>query len=286
MKLNLGKLPAAGVLAFAAAVSAPISAHANSVTQPGETVGVGAGTPLAPGWYFIDTVNWGVRDTSPNRTAVGVNIPVIAWSTPWTFLNARVQFLGAFPAVDVGVTGPGGSYVYDWYNPFFAGQLAWDLGAGWGFSYAIGTYIGLQNPVAFDSTSLNQRFALSYTLSGWDLTANLIWGIHPNGVTTTINPDFLNLDLTATKKFGNWELGAVGFFSTDLNNPLPPVYARKNQFALGPLVGYNFGAVILQGYLTRDVAETNYGGADTRIWGRIIVPVLDPPPAAPPVYRR
>jgi hypothetical protein len=284
MKIHLTKLATAGVLALSAAVSA----HAGSVTQPGESVGVGAGTPLAPGWYFIDTTDWGLRDTAATgKVAVGVTIPVIAWSTPWTFLGARVQFLAAFPAVEVGTTAPGnGSFVEGMYNPFFAGQLAWDLGgSGWGFSYALGTYIGVKTPVGFDSTSINQRFALSYTGNGWNLTANTIWGIQPDQVTTTINPDFVNVDLTATKKFGNWELGAVGFFSSDVSTPFAG-YQRQSQFALGGLVGYNFGSVILQTYLTRDVAESNYGGFDTRFWGRIIIPVLDPPAAPAPAPLR
>jgi hypothetical protein len=285
MKIDLTKLAAASMLALTAT-----AAQAGSVTQMGETVGVAAGTPLAPGWYFLDTTDWGVRDTNGGKTALGVTIPVIAWSTPWTALGARVQFLAAFPAVEAGVTNSaaGPSYAYGWYNPFFAGQLAWDLGkTGWGFSYLLGTYPGISTPVAKDETSLNQRFALSYTRDGWNLTANVILGTFFD---STVNPDFINVDLTATKKFGNWEIGMVGFGSSDISTPFPG-YQRQSQFALGGLVGYYFGPVILQGYLTRDVSESNYGGYDTRIWGRIIIPILDPPPApapvaAVPLYRR
>jgi hypothetical protein len=274
MKNTLTKLAVAGVLTL----SATMGAMANSVTQPGETVGVAAGAPLPPGFYFVDTTDWGTRDTPTGKVAVGVTIPVIAWSTPWKIFGARLQFLVATPAVEVGVvnTGFGTSYVEDMYNPYFAAQLAWDLGGGWGFSYALGAYVGVKNSVGFDSTSLNQRFALSYTGNGWDATANVIWGVHGDGVTTTINPDFVNVDLTATKKFGKWEFGAVGFYSTDLNNPLPGVYVKKNQFAVGGLVGYNFGPVILQTYLTRDVHQEGYGGYDTRLWSRVIVPLGDP----------
>jgi hypothetical protein len=99
-------------MAFAAACAAAAcalslcvtgSAFAGSVTQPGETVGVAAGAPLPPGFYFINTADWGCRNTSPEDTCVGVTIPVGAWSTPWTLLGARVQFLVATPAIEVGV---------------------------------------------------------------------------------------------------------------------------------------------------------------------------------------
>jgi len=276
MKTELAKLATAGVVAF----SACVSAHAGSVTQPGETVGIATGSPLAPGWYFIDTLDWGVRSTGNGNVAEGVNIPVIAWSTPWMLWGARVQFIAAVPEAEVGtLNNPGTRYEYGFFNPFFAGQLAWDLGhTGWSFSYLLGGYAGVDTPVAFQSSSLNQRAALSYTGYGWDLTANVIYGTHFNDNT---DPDFINIDLTATKKFGNWELGLVGFGSSDLNHPEFELTGRQSQFALGGLVGYNFGPVILQAYLTREVAESNYGGLDTRFWGRIIIPVLNPPPAAP-----
>ncbi len=271
----------AGASALACALGS--ASVAGSVTQPGETVGIAAGAPLPEGLYFVNTGDWGCRDTSPETTCSGVDIPVGAWSTPWKFLGARVQFLVATPAVEVGVHHA--DYLYGMYNPFFAGQLAWDLGNGFGFSYALGTYIGVRNDVAFDSTSLNQRFALSYTGDGWNLTANAIWGVHEHGLTTTENPDFLNIDLTATKKFGKWELGLVGYGSTDLNDPAHN--GKQSQFALGPLLGYDFGPVTVQAYITHDVHERNYGGHDTRLWTRFIIPIWTPPaPPATPLYRK
>ena len=55
MNSKLTRLAAAGALSLCTAVPA----LAGSVTQPGETVGLNAGTPLAPGWYAINTVDWG-----------------------------------------------------------------------------------------------------------------------------------------------------------------------------------------------------------------------------------
>ncbi|MFS8035511.1 transporter [Xanthobacter sp. AM11] len=247
-------------------------AHAGSVTQPGETVGLAVGAPLPEGFYFVNTADWGCRNTDPD-TCLGVSIPVLAWSTPWHLAGARLQFLAAAPVAEVGITDT--TYLYGFYNPFFAAQLAWDLGGGLGFSYLIGAYAGVDTDVGFDSSSLNQRFAVSYTGDGWNLTANVIWGIQADGATKTVNPDFLNIDLTATKKFGKWEIGPVAYYSTDLNTPVYG-YRKQSQFALGGLVGYDFGPVILQAYLTSDVYEENYGGYDTRLWGRIIVPLGNP----------
>src|SRR2546421_12282251 len=74
------KLAAAGALSLCTAVQA----LAGSVTQPGETVGLNTGAPLPQGWYVINTVDWGCRNTNPQHTCTGLTIPVVAWSTPWT----------------------------------------------------------------------------------------------------------------------------------------------------------------------------------------------------------
>jgi hypothetical protein len=156
-----------------------------------------------------------------------------------------------------------------------------------------GAYADVRQAVAFSSTSLNQRFALSYTADGWDLTANVIYGIQFDSVTNRpqispcpapfgfngCNPDFLNVDLTATKKFGKWEFGAVAYASTDLTRPIAS-YQKQSQFAVGGLFGYDFGPLTLQFYATTDVAQRNYGGLDTRGWFRLIVPLWTPPPSS------
>jgi hypothetical protein len=262
-------------------------AFAGSVTQPGETVGIPTGAPLPQGLYFTNTADWGC--TGP-ASCLGITIPVVAWSKPWTFRGARVQFLALVPLIETGVQNT--SYNSSFFNPAVFGQLAWDLGNGFGFSYALGSYFDVDQPVAFSSTSLNQRFALSYTAHSWELTANVIYGTQLDPVTSRpqispcpapfgfkgCNPDFINVDLTATKKFGKWELGAVAYGSTDLTFPTAS-YQKQSQFASGGLLGYDFGPITLQAYATTDVYERNYGGRDTRGWFRMIVPLWTP--AAP-----
>ena len=235
---------AAGALSLYMGIS---NALAGSVTQPGETVGLAEGAPLPQGLYFLDTTDWGCRSTSPTR-CLGITIPIVAWSTPWTLFGARVQFFSVTPLIEVGVDNT--SYNASVYNPALFGQLAWDLGNRFGFSYAFGAYFDIDQTLAWSSNSLNQRFALSYTGNGWDLTANVIYGIELDSVTNRpqispcpapfgfegCNPDFINVDLTATKKFGKWEFGAVAYGNTDLTHPIPS-YQEVSQNAVGGLSG-------------------------------------------------
>src|SRR5262249_51800514 len=116
------------------------------------------------------------------------------------------------------------------------------------------------SPVAWSDTSLNQRFALSYTGNDWAATANVIWGIHQHSVTDRAqlspcpvavspavpfpgcNPNFINVDLTVGHSFGKWQVAWVGFYSSDLNAPILG-YQKQSQFAMGGLLGYDFGPV-------------------------------------------
>ena len=272
------------------------SSLAASVTEPGETVGLPNGTPAPPGLYLANEANYGCRSTSPQKTCVLVDVAFLAWSTPWTIFGGRLVFVAAGDAANVSILNT--TSAAGLANPFVAGILAWDLGHDWGFSYMLGGYFDVDTPTAFSSSSLNQRFALSYSGNDWNLTANVIWGINfdqltskPEGFpcppvstafpTNGCNPNFINLDLTATKKFGKWELGPVAFYSSDLSKP-EPGYPKQSQFGLGGLIGYWFGPVVLQAYVTTNLYENNYGGRDTRLWTRVIVPIIDQPrPAAP-----
>jgi len=84
--------------------------------------------------------------------------------------------------------------------------------------------------------------------------------------------------------FGKWQVAWVGFYSSDLNTPVLG-YQKQSQFAMGGLLGYDFGPVVLQGYLTSDVYEKNYGGKDVRGWVRIVLPLQNVFGAPPPPSR-
>jgi hypothetical protein len=283
MKKLLATLAALGGLAAFGAGEA----HATATAQPGETVGLAAGAPLPEGVYFVNTLDWGVRKLPGPDAKVAVTIPLLVWSTPWTVLGGNIQLLGATPAIHS--DGPGAADDYGFYNPFAAGRIAWELGGGFNFSYLSGFYFNAGDKgIRVPATTWRQDFAISYTGDGWNLTANLLWGITFDTSKYSAfdkTPNGFNLDLTATKTFGKWEIGAVGFGSTQYD--LPNGFGgRQKQFAVGPLVGYNFGPIILQAYVTRDVYQRNMGGKDTRGWTRVVIPLWTPAtPAAPLVTK-
>ncbi|KMO11934.1 CoxB-like protein [Methylobacterium platani JCM 14648] len=257
-------------------------ASAGSAAQPGQSVGLPTGAQIPHGLYFITASNFGVRDTAPGVTPLNVNTATLAWATPWDLLGARVQLFAGIPFSAIGPQDRG------WQSgvgqPLLAGQLAWDLGGDVGFSYLLGGYLPSRTGFTTQVPSLTHRFALSYVGNDWNLTGHLFYGHFlgdrpPPGVATY--PDYLNLDLTATKKFGKWQVGAVAFASTDLPTGVAG-YRSQGQVAVGGLVGYNFGPVNLQAFVTRDVIDRNYGGRDTRAWLRAVIPLYqDRQEAAP-----
>ncbi|KQP07254.1 CoxB-like protein [Methylobacterium sp. Leaf99] len=245
---------------------------AGSSAQPGQTVGQPPGAPLPIGLYFIDTSSFGSRDITPRSTDSTINLPSFLWATPAEVVGGRLQFVVLQPITASSTRGA--AYQSGFGQTLLAAQVAWKLGHDLNFSYLLGAYLPSDTKIVIQNPVLHQRFAVTYNGDGWNLTGNVLYGtfFDTRSATGTFYPDFLNLDLTATKHFGKWEIGPVAFGSTDLptNNPS---YARQGQFAVGGLVGYNFGPVNLQAYVTRDVVQRNYAGLETRGWLRATVPL-------------
>jgi hypothetical protein len=260
---------------------APAPAFAGSELQPGLTTGIALGAPLPEGVYDLTLANWGSRDTVP-ATDVGILAPAwIVWSTPWTLLGGRLGFDAATPVAQVSIDNPVGLNKAGWANPLVEMSLKWDLGQHFYAGVHEGLHIPVGGPlqdigVAYDFASFQQVVAFSYLDDGWNLSATLLYGTGRNGTTPgSFAPSWFNYDLTATKTFGKWEIGGVGFGSFDLSSPWRG-YARQSQFALGGLAGYDFGPIKVQLKLTTDIAEHNYGGRDTRGWANIILPIWTP----------
>ena len=270
---------AAGIARAAAITSAATlmvwgttSAFAGSVLQPGGTVGLPAGAPLPEGVYFINTSSYGQRTST--QSGLNVNLTQVVWATPFSFYDTRLQFVVLQPTN--GTTGTTADQFYA-NSLLGAAQLAHTFGNGFGASYQAGFRTPEPSALAFHQGSFEQRGAVTYNAFGFDLTANVINGIFYEG--TPAYPNWLNVDLTATKKFDKLEIGVVAFGSGDISKPTA-AYLQQRQIAVGGLAGYNFGSFALQAYVTRDVYERHYTGYDTRGFLRLILPLYKAPVVA------
>jgi len=249
------------------------AAQAGPITEAGELVGLAMGAPLPEGVYFVDTASMVSLGKGYNETLF-VNIPVVAWSTPWQVLGGRVEGYIAVPELYVGVKNS--TSTAGLYNPALLIGAAWDLGNGWGFSNFVGGYAPMDSPVTHGQNEwvFNDRAALSYTANGYDLTAHITYGVTGDSQksTETASPDYINYDITATKTFGKWEVGPVAFGTNDLSRG-----SSSHLFEMGGLLGYGFGPLSLQTYITHSVsASSDYGDGDTRVFLRLVLPLWNP----------
>jgi hypothetical protein len=68
--------------------------------QMGETAGQAYAVPLPEGVYAWSTLSYGTRPISGDITENSLfNIPIIAWSTPWTLGGARVELAATWPQI-------------------------------------------------------------------------------------------------------------------------------------------------------------------------------------------
>lgn len=201
----------------------------------------------------------------------------------------------------------GGNYVFanTTWNPI---ALSWNLGQGWfvsgGFNFMApdgsrglgtpGTGLGTTNP---DYWTFEPTFAVSYLSANWVASANFFYDINTKstGVCCALDATYtggnaLYGDLSAVYKFGKWSIGPVAYFeaqtTADKTTGLTPI-GNYDTVALGGLVGYDFGPVDLQLWVTDQVsAQNSPGGAgDIIIWTRLGFRLWAPEAAKPLVAK-
>ncbi len=139
---------------------------------------------------------------------------------------------------------------------------------------------------------------IAYIAGGWEVLANFFIGSGANNNVNSglqsflgvqlYNPAWFNYDLTVARKFGKFTIGAIAYGSADLENgnmmcPLASAATlnglaacKQSQFAVGGLVGYDFGSFSATFKLSQDVSESNYGVLNTTGWLTIVKPLWSP----------
>lgn len=280
-RLSLARgMHAAAILAMLLG-SASLAA-ADSIQRAGLTMGIPEGYGRTPGFYVASMFDVGVRSTDPSITKQAVGIPVFfTWSTPWDLGSAHVSFKAA-PFVGVVQKSPGLDATRP-YNPYASIWFSWFLGDGWNVSLGEGAQIGFKNdlttPIGRDFTAFQQNLAVTYLKNNWHFTANTFY---TSGRTksTGSQPHTMNVDVTVVKHVYRTDQGPIAYGVWDVNSPSVGYLGagqKQSEFAVGWLWGYFIGNLVqVQGRLTTDVYQHNYGGRDTRVTVMAVFPLWTP----------
>jgi hypothetical protein len=291
--LPLGALPPAGLYtgletAYLGMLAGGGNGGASSGNQcalvPGNThcsvlPAIAQAVPLlwVPGWNFLGaTYGASVVQAFYNFETCGAGAPAI---------NANGGCGGGSP-----ISGGGFVYTNTTFNPI---TLSWNLGGGWFVSAAFnfmapdGTRTSTFTPNP-DYWTFEPALAISYLGSGWVLSANFFYDINTasagvcciSGITgtaqTITSGSSLYGDLTALWKLGKWEIGPVGYFEVQTSADTGAGCAlgfcgNYSTAAAGGLIGYDFGPVDLQVWVTDSFVGQNtpQGPGGINVWSRI-----------------
>lgn len=177
--------------------------------------------------------------------------------------------------------------------------LSWNLGSGWfissGFTFmapdGTRTTAGGQFTPNPDYWTFEIPFAVSYLANNWNITGNFFYDINTasNATCCAASPvtsgNLLYGDLHALYKIGKWSIGPVGAFEVQTTSDTGctavttglGICNRLGAASIGGLVGYDFGPVDLQVWVTDTIASQNFAeGVGTmnvftrlgfRLWG-------------------
>lgn len=236
--------------------------------------------------------------------AIAQAVPLL-WVPGWNFLGATyaASVVQAFynnetcapascgpgpfsthPNIEIG----GGGFVTanTFWNPI---TLSWNLGNGFFISGAFnfvgpdGTHItGTPNP---DYWTFEPALAISYLANNWVLSANFFYDINTKSTgvcciadATYTSGNLFYGDLMALYKFGKWEIGPVGNFEVQTTADTASAATcaavgctRLTTAGVGGLVGYDFGPVDLQFWVTTQVDCQNcaQGVGGINLWTRL-----------------
>ena len=247
------KFAALGAVALAASSTAVSLARRRHPASPPVFL---SAAPLPEGVYDLSI---GAVQQNSKTSGLEAVAPVwLIWSTPWQIAGGRIQFDGTMPWANVdGAGAPDG-----FQNGLTNASIHWGLGNGLNFGQSVGVYWGGDSALQDPKNRFMGHTDVAYIAGGWVLSANIIYGAGDSSVDA---PSYLNYDLAAVRKFGKFEIGAVAYGSTDLDNQHLidaatgaagcPKGCKQSQFAVGGLVGYDFGSFSGNFKLTQVVSQ-------------------------------
>lgn len=278
---------AAGVFALSWSSADAMEALVSPQSKAGVFIGASAGVP-PPGIYMFNQVfTYQSNLTGPGTTtALGgsthtgiqaaVDVQGFLFVPGWTFLGATYDAVIVQPFVMKNFGQPINVEQSGVHNTYIVPvELAWKLADS---GFAIKTGVGIYTPDGtvngFTGTgnvgnafwTFQPEVIVSYLKDGWNLSAAIYEEFNTRSTVSQYKSgDILHADFTATKSIGKWTLGPVAYYYGQVSNDSCLVtcgYAtgtltnaqRFNVWAVGGLVGYNFGPAALSVWATQEVS--------------------------------
>jgi hypothetical protein len=286
MKLNSkALLLAAGLVGLSCSQGYAMEALVAPQSKPGVFIGSSAGTP-PPGIYMFNQVfTYQGNLTGPGTTTqlgstktgvqAAVDIQGFLFVPGWTFLGATYDAVIVQPFVMQNFGAPIDVQQSGVHNTYIVPvELSWKFADS---GFAIKTGLGIYTPdgtvTGFTGTgsvgnpfwTFQPEFIVSYLKDGWNLSAAIYAEFYTRSTVSQYESgDILHVDLTATKTIGKWTFGPVAYYYGQVSNDscsATCAYAtgtllnaqRFNVWAVGGLVGYNFGPANLSVWATQEV---------------------------------
>jgi len=253
----------------------------------GVLIGAAAEAPPAGIYMFDQFATFQSHVTGPGAPIVNGKTPQVNYAAAatgflfvpgWNILGAWYDAVIVTPFMMYDASAPYNINPAGMHNTFIAPiELSWRLGDSGFFAKAgLGMYVpdgtisgpnGLSN-VGAPFWTFQPDLVLSYFKDGWNLTANISEEFNTaSTVTGYRSGNVLHAEFTATKRIGKWTFGPVGYFGGQVSNDKSSAFYggaintnRYGAWAVGALVGYDFGPVALNVWATDEISVHASGG--------------------------
>jgi protocatechuate 4,5-dioxygenase alpha subunit len=265
--------------------------YVGAAQKPGIVIGSAAATP-PPGLYmFNQFATYQAQIVGPGAPHVGgdatpAHYAAVAsgllWVPGWNFLGASYDAVIVAPFVMYDLGNPVNVTPSGMHNTFIAPvELSWKLGdsgffvkGGLGIYVPDGTVTGLNGlgNVGSPWWTFQPNLVVSYLKNGWNLTSNIFLEINTaSTVTGYTSGDILHAEFTATRTIGKWTVGPVAYYVGQVTDDRSSAFYggaintnRYNDWAIGALVGYDFGPASLNVWALDDVSVHASDGTPVR----------------------
>jgi hypothetical protein len=280
-------LAAAAVFALSWSPADAMEALVAPQTKAGIFIGSSAGVP-PPGIYMFNQVfTYQSNLTGPGTTtALGgstktgvqaaVDLQGFLFVPGWTFLGATYDAVVVQPFVmqnfgnpiDVQQSGVHNTYIVPVELSWKLADSGFAIKTGLGIYTPDGTVTGLTGNGSPGSAywTFQPEVIISYLKDGWNLSAAIYEEFNTRSTVSQYQSgNILHADFTATKTIGKWTFGPVAYYEGQVSDDSCSVTClyptgtllnaqRFNVWAVGALVGYNFGPAQLSVWATQEVS--------------------------------